>query len=64
MEVAIVDVDGSYLYKIRQRLEKRGMSTAALEFPSSPPVSGWETVCETNAAEISQKLPCVTNGTV
>ena len=40
------------------------MSTATLDLPSSPPISGWETVSETNAAEISQKIPRVTNGTV
>ena len=40
------------------------MSTATMELPSSPPVSGWETVSETNAAVLSKKLPCVTSGTV
>lgn len=63
-DLEVVDVDGSYLYKKCQRLEKRGMSTAALDLPSSPPVSGWEIVSETNAAVLSQKLPYVTNGTV
>ena len=40
------------------------MPTDNLELPSSPPLSGWETVSETNAAELSQKLPYVTSGTV
>ena len=40
------------------------MSIAILDIPSSPPVSGWETVSETNAASISKKLSRVTNGTV
>ena len=57
----VVDVDGSYLYKMFQRLEKQGRSTPNLELLSSPLMSGWETVSEINAAELSKKL---TNGTV
>ena len=40
------------------------MSIATLDLPSSPPISGWEIVSKANAAEISQKVPRVTNGTV
>ena len=40
------------------------MSIVTLDFPSSPPIFGWEIVSEANAAEISQKVPSVTNGPV
>ena len=60
----VVDVDGSCLYKKCQRLEKRSRSRPDLNLSPSPPLSGWETVSETNAAMLSKKLPYVTNGTV
>ena len=40
------------------------MPTATLDLPSSPPISGWEMISETNTTKISQKIPCVTHGTV
>ena len=52
------------MYKKVQRLEKSGTSTAPLNLPLSPPISGWETVSETNVTQISQKMPCITNGLV
>ena len=63
-DVEIVDVDGSYLYKKVQQLEATGMSIAPLDLPTSPPISGWETISESNVAHISQKMPCITNGLV
>ena len=56
------DVDGSYLYK---KYQQCGRSRPDLDLSPSPPLSGWETVSETNAAMLlSKKLPYVTNGTV
>ena len=40
------------------------MSIAPPNLPTSPPISGWETISETNAAHLSQKMPCITNGLV
>ena len=48
--VEIVDVDGSYLYKKVQQLEATGMSIAPLYLLTSPPISGWETISESNVA--------------
>ena len=50
--VEIVDVDGSYLYKKVQQLEATGMNIAPLDLPTSPPISGWETISESNVAHI------------
>ena len=60
----VVDIDGSYLYIECKRLEVSGMSTATLDLPSSPPIHGWENLTETNAAELGQKIPYVSNGIV
>ena len=54
---AIIVDDGSYLYKKVQRLERSGMTTATLDLPLPPPISGWETTSETNATEINKKYP-------
>ena len=62
--VEIVDVDGSYLYRKIKRLETTGMNIAPPNHPTSLPISGWETISETNAAHLSQKMPCITNGLV
>ena len=55
----VVDVDGSssYLYKKYQLFKKHCRSTLNLELLSSPPMYGWETASETNAAVLSKKLP-------
>ena len=50
----IVDIDGSYLNNYLQkvqRLERSGMPTTTLNLPSSPPISGWEMISETNTTE-------------
>ena len=61
---AIVDVDGSYLYKKRLRLEASGFVLALMTPPTSAPLSGWDVVTEANATTVAQKLPCVTVGMV
>ncbi len=60
---AIVDVDGSFLYKKHKRLEDSGLLLAPIEPPSAP-LSGWEAITEANASTMAQKLPCVTVGMV
>ena len=45
---AIVDVDGSYLYKKRLRLEASGFVLAPMTPPTSAPLSGWDVVTEAN----------------
>ena len=62
--VEIVDVDGSYLYKKVQQLEPTCMGIAPLDLPTSPPISGWEIISQSNVVHISQKMPCITNGLV
>ena len=61
---AIVDVDGSYLYKKRLRLEASGFVLALMTPPTSAPLSGWDVVTKANATTVAQKLPCVTVGMV
>ena len=58
-----MDVDGSYLYKKRMRLEASGHVLTPMDPPSAP-LSGWEVVTEASASVMAQKLPCVTAGTV
>ena len=60
----VFDVDALYLYKKAQKLEKSGELIVTLDLPSSSPIFEWEIVSETNFEKISQKVPCVTNGTV
>lgn len=52
------------MYKKAQRLKGSGLNAAPLELPSSPPISGWDVISETNVAQISQRMPCITNGLV
>ena len=42
-------------------LKTTGMSIAPLDLPTSPPISGWETISESDVARISQKIPCITD---
>ena len=58
-----MDVDGSYLYKKKKKLEDSGQMVSFLGLPSAP-LTGWETVTEANANSLAKKIPRVTNGIV
>ena len=58
----IVDVDGSYLYKKHHELSHSGVPVPHLDPPSSPPITGWETVTEKNVGSIATRLSVVTLG--
>ena len=58
-----MDVDGSYLYKKKKKLEDSGQMLSFLGLPSAP-LTGWETVTEANANSLAKKIPRVTNGIV
>lgn len=52
----IVDVDGSYIYR-------KYHHHPGVVFPTpDPPLTGWETVSDTNYTEMASKLPKVTHG--
>ena len=57
----VVDIDGSYLYKKHQHLAATGVNVAPLALPS-PPLSGWESVTETNVKMLANNVPRVTSG--
>ena len=60
-QLPIVDVDGSYLYRKQQSLMDSGVTVAPLD-PPAPPLSGWQTLTETNARTIAPMVPLVTSG--
>ena len=57
----VIDVDGSYLHRKREKLLQDGVSVAPLDLPSIP-VSGWKSVNEGNYKDIATNVPCVTSG--
>ena len=54
--LAIVDVNGSYLYKKQQALSQADVRVAPL--PPPTPLSGWHTISEANVASIVANIPC------
>ena len=58
---AIVDVDGSYLYKKHKSLTEAGHRLAPLT-PPAPPPSGWVTISSENYQAVAPNLPTVTAG--
>ena len=59
--VKVIDVDSTYLYKKHQRLALSGANVAPLTHPI-PPLSGWESVTETNVKVLAKEVPRVTSG--
>ena len=57
----MIDVDGSYLYRKRERLIADGIPVAPLGLPNVP-LCGWKSVNKGNYKEIATKIPCVTSG--
>ena len=57
--VAVIDVDGSYLYRKQQK--HIGHSVTHFSLPDCP-LSGWESVSSENVLEMSNKVPRVTQG--
>ena len=63
LRVKVVDVDGSYLYRKRERMVASGKDVAPLDLPCAP-LSGWEVVNKDNYKEKAKDLPCVTPGKI
>ena len=62
-KMEVIDVDGSYLYKKSKRLQDSGIHIAPLD-PPALPITGWESITESNASDIAKKIPSVTSGVV
>ena len=60
-DLKVIDVDGSYLARKRQKLQDSGIATAPLDLPSVPP-SGWESVSTINYKTFADKIPRMTPG--
>ena len=58
----VIDVDGTYLYKKHQRFALKDANVALLTLPI-PPLSGWESVTESNVKALAKKVPRVKSGT-
>ena len=58
----VIDVDGMYLYKMHPRVAVKDANVAPLTLPI-PPLSGWESVTESNLKALAKKVPRVTSGT-
>ena len=54
----VIDVDGTYLERKRQKLLASNISVEPLPHPIYPPL-GWQTVLEQNQKEIALQMPCV-----
>ena len=57
----IIDVDGSHLYKKRQRMIAQGEQPAPLG-PPPPPPSGWIVVTAENHVTLGSNIPPVSAG--
>ena len=57
----MIDIDGSYLARKHQELQKTGVNVAPLGHPSIPP-SGWDAVKGENFKFAVEKMPRVTSG--
>lgn len=57
----VVDVDGSYLVRKHQKLQQSGINVAPLKKPSIP-LTGWESINDTNFKESTTKMPKLTSG--
>lgn len=53
---AVVDVDGSYLYR------KYQLHADVVTAVPNPPLAGWEPVSKGNYRDIASKIPKVTHG--
>ena len=53
---AVIDVDGSYLYRKQMQLEASGITCAPLPLPTFPPL-GWTQVSDLNQREIKMSMP-------
>ena len=60
-DTAIVDVDGSYLYRKYVSLTEAGEEVSIPAFPS-PPLAGWKSVTEDTYQTIAPSIPPVTSG--
>ena len=60
---AIVDVDGSYLYKKHKSLLEAGEEIAPHDPPLQPKF-GWSAINEQNYTTMAKKIPPVTSGMV
>ena len=58
---AIVDVDGSYLYRKYESLTEAGEQVSLPGHPS-PPLAGWKSVTEETYQSIAPSIPPVTSG--
>ena len=58
---AVIDVDGSYLYKKYKQLSDAGKKVSLPLSPPQPP-SGWITVTQENHTTLAPRLPPVTAG--
>lgn len=54
----VIDVDGTYLEKKRQRLLAANVQVALLPPPAFPP-HGWQIVDEEKATQVAGRMPCV-----
>ena len=61
--LAIVDVDGSYLYRKYKTLTKAGEKVSLPSVPL-PPISGWTTMSDENYMSLAPTMPPVTQGTL
>lgn len=61
--LAIVDVDGSYLYRKYEALMKAGEEVSLPSVPP-PPISGWIVMSDDNYQSLAPTIPPVTQGTL
>ena len=59
----VIDVDGTYLERKRQRLLSSNLPVVLLPCPAFP-LRGWQIVQENNAKEIAKDMPSVSQSTL
>lgn len=60
--LAVVDVDGSYLYRKYEMLTKAGEEVSLPSSIPPPPLSGWVTMSDENYQSLAPSIPPVTQG--
>ena len=54
----VIDVDGSYFYRKREKLEASGVTCAPLPLPTFPPL-GWTLITDSNQRNVKPVMPVV-----
>ena len=62
-KASVLDIDGTYLERKRQKLLSSNVRVASLPRPAFP-LTGWQTVDEKSSEEVTKEMPIITQSTM